>query len=626
MPDRERWDGLCERGIAGLVLAILVLSPLIFGAVQTLGLLVIWWLTLAVLGLWIVRAWVSKSPRILWTPACWFVLAFAAYAWARLPGAAVEYPAREEGFKIALYTVLFFVALNNLYRQEITQLVVNVLVGLAAVLSFYAIYQFITDSPRVWSAFKPAQFAHRGSATYICPNHFAGFLELPLALGVAFTLASRLKDSARILVGYATLVVVVGIGVTVSRGAWISTGLALCVMFIWFSRKPQFRLPALLAMGLLGAGAMYGLQKAHLIERRFNQMVTAGTPDDISSRKLIWKAAFKMWQSSPWTGLGPAQFDPQFIRFRPPELQWRPANVHNDYLNALTDYGIIGAGLIGLFGLTMAAGLMKTWKYVDRASNDLEAKASNRSAFVMGSAIGFLSLLFHAVVDFNFYIPANAVLAVVMAAILSSHLRFATDRHWVSMKTAGKVVLTVVGLAALVWLGVRGKQRTAEFYWLRTARSARTSEARLAAYREAFKVDPKNAETAYAIGEMLRLIAGEGLMDSKRKAGESVEWFLKGIQLNPFDTHNYVRLGMSLHLLGRKGEESGKYFAKAVELDPNNHFLVAHLGWHHYDAGEFERAKGYFERSLEIKSWDNRIATYYLNSTKRLLESKKGTQ
>ncbi len=626
MPDRERLDGWCERGIAGLVLAILVLSPLAFGAVKTLGLLIIWWLTLAALALWTARVWVAKAPRLLWTPACWFVLAFVAYAWVRLPEASVEYPAREEGIKIALYGLLFFVVLNNLYRQEITQAVVYVILGLAAALSFYAIYQFVTDSPRVWTAFKPAMFAHRGSATYICPNHFAGFLEIPLALGVAFTLSSRLKDSSRVLVGYATLVAAVGIGVTVSRGAWISAGLALSVMFIWFSRKPQFRIPALVSMALLGIGAVYALQNAQLIERRFTQMVTAGTPDDISSRKLIWKAAVQMWQTHPWKGLGPAQFDPQFVQFRPVELQWRPANVHNDYLNALTDYGIIGAALIALFVLAMTFGLVKTWKYVDRAANDLAAKASNRSAFVMGSAIGFLSLLLHSVIDFNFYIPANAVLAVVMAAILSSHLRFATDRYWVSVRRAGKVFLTGVSLAALCWLGFQAKQRTMEYAWLRAARSARTNEARLGAYQEAFKVDSKNAETAYAIGEMLRLIAGEELGDHKAKVGQAVEWFLKGIRLNPFDTHNYIRLGMSLHMSGQKGEESGKYFRKAVEIDPNNHFLVAHLGWHYYDGGDFERAKGYFERSLEIKSWDNRIASYYLSSTKRLLESNKSVK
>ncbi len=107
MFDRERLEGHCERGIAGLVLAAFILGPATFGAVQSFGFLIIWWLTLAILGLWTVRVWISKAPRLLWTPACWFVIAFIAYVWWRFPQAPVEYPAREEAIKLTLYGILF---------------------------------------------------------------------------------------------------------------------------------------------------------------------------------------------------------------------------------------------------------------------------------------------------------------------------------------------------------------------------------------------------------------------------------------------------------------------------------------------------------------------------------------
>jgi len=623
MRERERWDKRCEWGIAGLVLAALGLGPLFFGAVQTTGLLVILGCTLAAMVLWVVRVWVAKSPRILWTPACWAVLGFVAYAWWRYRFAVVEYPARDEVLKITLYATIFFITLNNLYRQEVTQAVVFSVLTLGMILSFYAVFQFVTNSPYVWGAIKPAMFMHRGSATYICPNHFAGYLEMLLPLGIAATFTSRIKDAQRVLVGYASLSILVGIGVTVSRGAWISTALALAVMFIWFARKPQYRLPAIVAMCVMVMGAAYGLQNAHAIQKRFDQMVTPGTPNDVSSRRLIWNSALELWKSDTTYGVGPGQFDWQFVTRRPTELQWRPANVHNDYLNALVDYGIAGVSIIGLFWILMGVGLVKTWKFVDRNSNDLEVKASNRSAFVMGSTIGLLALLLHSVIDFNFYIPANALQAVVLLALLSSHLRFASDRYWISLKVVGRSVLTVVGVGVVLFVGSLFWQRAVERYWLNRAEEAKETGLRLAAYKRAFKVDAKNSDTAYAIGEIIRQLAWDEGGEGKKVALEAIEWFERGIALNRFDTHNYIRLGMCLHLLDRK-EEAERYFKQAMAVDPNNHFVAAYVGWHYYDRRQFEVAKGWFERSLQIKSWANHVSTYYLKAIRDLASAEAG--
>ena len=75
-------------------------------------------------------------------------------------------------------------------------------------ISFYAVYQFVTDSTRVWHVF--TQYRGRASGTYICPNHLGGFLELLLPLALAYTIAGRLKALTKIFLGYATLVILAG--------------------------------------------------------------------------------------------------------------------------------------------------------------------------------------------------------------------------------------------------------------------------------------------------------------------------------------------------------------------------------------------------------------------------------
>ncbi len=223
--NREVLDRWCERGIIGLVLAILVIGPLAAGAVRTLEFLVIQGLTMVVMALWGLRFWLNPRPQLLWPPICWAVIAFAVYAVIRYLTADIEYVARQELIRVLIYTFLFFAILNNLHRQESTQVISLTLIFLAMAISLYAIYQFLTGSSKVPSLgaiieslifphknwFFNSPYPHRGAGTYINPNHLGGFLELLAPLGLAYTLTSRLKPVAKVFLGYAALAILAGI-------------------------------------------------------------------------------------------------------------------------------------------------------------------------------------------------------------------------------------------------------------------------------------------------------------------------------------------------------------------------------------------------------------------------------
>src|SRR5438067_12601692 len=118
MANRDKLDGWCERGILGVVLAIVCLGPIWFGAVGRGGFLAIQGLTIIVLGLWTARFWLNAGLRMLWPPICWAVLAFASYAVARYATADIEYVARQEMIQVLVYAALFLAIINNLHRQE----------------------------------------------------------------------------------------------------------------------------------------------------------------------------------------------------------------------------------------------------------------------------------------------------------------------------------------------------------------------------------------------------------------------------------------------------------------------------------------------------------------------------
>src|ERR1041384_7668048 len=183
--DREKLDRWCELGIVGFVLAILVFGPLATGAVRVQDFLVIQALTVGVLLLWALRFWLNKTYRVLWPPACWGVAIFLIYAIARYQYADLEYVARQELMRVLIYAVLFFAIVINLSRQESTLILSVPLIFLGMLISFYAIYQYLTRSEYVWTFLRPRLYAGRASGTYICPNHLAGFLEMLIPLGLA---------------------------------------------------------------------------------------------------------------------------------------------------------------------------------------------------------------------------------------------------------------------------------------------------------------------------------------------------------------------------------------------------------------------------------------------------------
>jgi O-antigen ligase len=601
--NRDTLDRWSERGILGLILIILVFGPIAFGAVGTGPVIVIQALSLGVLLLWTTRIWLNKSYRLLWAPLCWPVLLFAVYALARyrmlLSDDGVEYFARQELILVLIYGFLFFAILNNLSRQESTQLISMTLLGLGTLLSLYALYQFLTKSGRVlWTPQYPI-YLGRGSGTYVCPNHLAGLLEMILPLGLAYTLTGRFRATSKVFLGYASLAVFTGLGVSVSRGAWAATGLALFVFFSLLLRQRGRRLAAVLFVLVLAGAFVFFVKNLAVLQRRLS-ITRAETQVDVS-RIELWRPAYHMWQDHFWWGVGPAQFDERFRAYRPDDIQMRPLYAHNDYLNTLADWGLVGmaiiAGALALLGL----GVVQSWKYVQRAS-DLTVKRSNRSAFVLGATAALIAMLAHSVVDFNMHIPANAIVAITLMALLTGHLRFATERYWFKIAWIGKPLLTLICLAGIVYLGQEGVKRARETALLNRAERAKDLRAKVDALTAAVAVEPMNPDTTYEIGETLRLASWQGVGNYRELASEAIPWFQRGTKLNPLDPYNYLRWGMCLHWLDRP-DEAGPFFQKAIALDPKNYYIQDRVGWHYFQLGDLDNAEIWFKKAVAQAIW-----------------------
>ncbi|MGN6554290.1 MAG: O-antigen ligase family protein [Verrucomicrobiota bacterium] len=616
--NRDVLDKWCERGILGLVLSILVFGPLATGAVRMLDFLVLQGLTLGVMLLWGIRLALKPRTQLLWPPICWAVLAVVAYAVGRYFTSDLEYVARVEMIQVLVYAFLFFAILNNLHRQEHTQLIVFTLIFLAMAVSFYALYQFITGSNRVWTFITP--YKNRGTGTYISPNNLAGFLEMILPLGLAWLLVSRAKTVMKIFIGYASLVILGGIAVSLSRGSWISVSLVLVVLFGILLFHRNYRLPAAALLLVLLGSSFYFIPKAHFLKARV-QETTANDHLNDSARFDLWQPAIQLWRENIWWGIGLNHYNYRFREFRPQSVQQQPDRVHNDYLNTLTDWGIVGLALVVSAVGLLVAGLLKTWRFVRGNPGDLGGGNSNKFALVLGSSLGLLAILIHSAVDFNMHIPANAILAICLMALLSSTLRFATDKYWFAARLRAKSViipLLLIGMAYLTWQEARTVK---EYVWLnRAGRAPEFSTKQIQALEKAFAAEPKNFETAYKIGEAWRIQSWEGTDDYQELARRGMEWFATSMTLNPFDGYSWLRYGMCLDWIGQTNE-ARKYFDQAVKLDPNGYFTAAYMGWHYVQTKDYAAARVWFERSKRLEWNGNTIADSYLPIVqKQLLE------
>jgi O-antigen ligase len=624
--DRERIDKWCEWGIFGLVLAILIFGPSALGGVLTWHFLLIQALTATAGILWVVRIWIARKPVLLCPPICYAMAAFVAYAIFRYSQTEDEYMARLELIKIVDYALLFMVALNNLHRQELTNGVAFTLIFLGMTISAYAIYQFVTHSDLVEG--RVSVYGGRAGGTFYDPNNLAEFLELLIPLGLAYVLVGRISHGTKIMIGYASLVMLGGVVVSVSRGGMIATAAtvsALCLILLF---QRHFRIQALILLLSLAGVAVVVAPRMEAARQRFEQL------DSVSHisgdlRIAIWRGALAMWREHFWLGVGPGEFDNRYPRYRSPDVQGHPDYAHDDYLNTLAEYGVAGSAIIATVLILLYAGVIKSWKFVRIPRDEFARRMSNRFAFLLGSALGVLGVLIHSGVEFPWHVPGVAVVAVTSMALLAGHLRFATERYWLNVSGVARYLVTVVLAVAvgyLSWTGVRGAR---EYRCLmRASRDPIFSPARITDLTQAWKIDPANAGTTYAIAECYRVQSWNGGDPSVALAKEAMEWFRRGMKLNPYEAYNWLEYGMCVDWIGtdQTTEDSTPYFQRAVDLDPLGQVTSAYMGWHQVQTGDYAAAQTWFQRSIWLQPSDNEFAQEYLGIVqRRMLDYAKGT-
>ena len=263
----------------------------------------------------------------------------------------------------------------------------------------------------------------RPFGTFANPNHFANYVAMALTCYVCiawwrFT-QSRQRDfmahaaSARTrrIALWATggVLLVVGILMSRSRGAMLAglpAGLfALGLAVVAGSSSRAWR-TALILTGVATVAAM-GLVGFDFVVSRFEVRSFTG---DASFRTLLaattLEGAGKFW---PF-GAGWGTYGVVYPRFQPPTIVGSAGYAHHDYAQLLFEGGIFAVLLMAVFA----------WLVVARAvllvRNGMRRQRLRRAEMVSAlCGLGLLGFLLHSFVEFNMHIPANAIMASLLA-------------------------------------------------------------------------------------------------------------------------------------------------------------------------------------------------------------------
>jgi O-antigen ligase len=304
-----------------------------------------------------------------------------------------------------LYAAAFRDFADNRWRRR----AVATVVATALIVTVEALFQAATADPRrIYGIWKPTWWFNV-FGPYVNANHFAGYVVMAIPLATAWT-ASALRALRRdwghrrigwLALGDATgntsirrlaltLILIIGLAAAGSRGGIMACFLAIVGVPLLLKRRRW----AVAAFVVLVVGALFALGPGALA-----QQAERGFED---GRFDLWRDALRMVVDFPLFGTGMNTFGTAYARYQKIWKQTWIGEAHNEYLQLLFDLGSFGFVL----GAVLAFRLLATAKR--------NAPTGVISVGLLGS---LLASAVHALVEFNWQIPANAATFATLAGL-----------------------------------------------------------------------------------------------------------------------------------------------------------------------------------------------------------------
>ena len=266
-----------------------------------------------------------------------------------------------------------------------------------------------------------------GFAQFINKNHFAFLVEPALGLLVAMTLLERDAGHRRLFYISAIILLWAALVMSQTRGGLIAVALQFILAAAYFvysrrrSREPHkaaasgraMVMAAIVAGVVISATATTGWLGGDQLSTGIETASSEIRSDDVehwgARRRDIWQATLRMARAHPVLGAGLGGYWEEIPEYHNGSGVLTPQQAHNDYLELLASGGIVGAGLFVWFAVSL-------FRISRRALN---TSTGRQRVFAVGALIGIAGVAIHSMIEFGLHITSNAVLLVMLLALLS---------------------------------------------------------------------------------------------------------------------------------------------------------------------------------------------------------------
>jgi O-antigen ligase len=300
------------------------------------------------------------------------------------------------------------------------QVMVRTIMIFGFLLAIFGLTQSIASPNKVYWVRELSQSTAFGP--FINRHHFAGYMELTIALPLGLLFAGAIDREKILLYVFIAGLMGVALVMTNSRGGIISLVLEILFFVIvtglirpagsdHHHRHQRSRLKSAGIRVVLGFALIAGLFAGVMLlggESSITRFIdTVNTDDPSTGRTHFWAVTLEIIKHNPILGTGLGAFGVVYTRFDSRNGLFRLEQAHNDYLQILSDAGIVGA-LIGLIFLVLL---------FRGAFQRAHSEDPFRRGIALAAAGGCFAVLIHSFFDFTLHTTSNALLFLILAAL-----------------------------------------------------------------------------------------------------------------------------------------------------------------------------------------------------------------
>ncbi len=514
-----------------------------------------------------------------------WVLFFLIYAFLRYLTSPIEYYSRLELMIIVACTTIFWVARYGLTHSSQGIFLLYVLAFNGIGIAGFSIWMRMHPEILPYGENLARFYDPRMIGPFGRPNQLGDFLLIAVSAAFGTALFTRGNWVMRVIMFGAVGLMLAVICLTLSWGCWLGVlfiFLTLTMFCIRHSSLQWFFPVGFFLVGLI-AGLLALWQNPIFIERitEIHQHAQQHTLHHYLRVELA-KDCLKILHDHPWIGSGMATFNFLQPHYENSQSLVRAPYALNEYLNLLSDYGVIGGILVLGFLLTVTVLLFRRLDH--RTPSALRILLS-------ASLAAWSAVLVHCLVDFNLHIPACAF---AFSLVTGLGLRYSTiaglhlphgERQAVHFVFAFFLSALLTGFGWLGWKTAGGFYP----YWQAVSFSTKLDPNRdgpflpfdeaIPLLKKSAMIDPSSPDTASLLGDLYRAQAAEIPSVNERVplASESIHWYQTYHQINPLDDDALYKLGLSYDLLNRNIEACLCYQI-IIDRQPYNGFYHQALG------------------------------------------------